>query len=402
MSDKIKVLIVDDSAVIRSLVLRMLSKSDKIEVVGTALNGRYALNKLDTVKPDLIVLDLEMPEMNGIEFLRECNKLNIKIPVVVLSAVARKGAKLTMEAMSLGASAFLLKPNQDGFNLESLETELIETVTSIGVPNSYQYNCGSQERVRYASKQDEQPATNTAPSQDKNVSSQPVASTSTYKRSVDFDEMKYIQSNQNKLLNSALPNIEIVTIGISTGGPQALREILPMFPADFPAPIVVVQHMPAGFTYEFAVSLDKICQLEVKEAVSGDLVKAGRILIAPGHAHVKLSRKQLATVIELDESGTVNGHMPSATVLFKSAAQVFGKNTLACIMTGMGKDGSDTIGDVLRAGGVTIAQNQETSIVFGMPRIAIENGNIQLVRPLNKITPTIVEIVKNHNVSVAI
>ena len=177
---------------------------------------------------------------------------------------------------------------------------------------------------------------------------------------------------------------------------MALRQILPQFPEDFPVPIVIVQHMPAGFTEEFANSLDKICHLEVKEAASGDIVRPGRILIAPGHAHIKLVRRQLAVAAELVESGLVNGHMPSASVLFQSAAEVYGKNTLACIMTGMGRDGADTIGDVKRAGGVTIAQDQYSSVVFGMPRIAIENGNIQKVCPLDKIVPTIIEIVREN------
>lgn len=382
MEDKIRVLIVDDSAVIRSLVSRMLGRNSRIEVAGTALNGRYALNKIDNVRPDVIVLDIEMPEMNGIEFLRECNKLNIKVPTLVLSAVAQKGAKYTLEAMELGAAAFIVKPNQDGSNLESMETSIVETVLALGTPNSYGKNNGTEKHVHYDYNAE-------------NVTAESAASpaVSGFNRHAEFDPEKYIQHHSADAHSGHHP-VHVVAIGISTGGPMALRQILPHFPEDFPVPIVIVQHMPAGFTQEFANSLDKICPLEVKEAATGDIVKPGRILIAPGHAHIKLVRRQLAVAVELVESGLVNGHMPSASVLFQSAAEVYGKNALACIMTGMGRDGADTIGDVMKAGGVTIAQDQHSSVVFGMPRIAIENGNIQIVKPLDKIVPAIIDIVK--------
>ena len=384
MEDKIRVLIVDDSAVIRSLVSRMLGRNSRIEVAGTALNGRYALNKIDNVRPDVIVLDIEMPEMNGIEFLRECNRLNIKVPTLILSAVAQKGAKYTLQAMELGAAAFIVKPTQDGTNLETMETSIVETVLALGTPNSYGKNNGNEKHVHYDYNAE-------------NVTAESATSpaVSGFNRHATFDAEKYIphQAAEN---HSGHNPVGVVVIGISTGGPMALRQILPHFPEDFPVPIVIVQHMPAGFTQEFANSLDKICQLEVKEAATGDVVKPGRILVAPGHAHIKLVRRQLAVAVELVESGLVNGHMPSASVLFQSAAEVYGKNTLACIMTGMGRDGADTIGDVMRAGGVTIAQDQYSSVVFGMPRIAIENGNIQKVCPLDKIVPTIIEIVREN------
>ena len=385
MEDKIRVLIVDDSAVIRSLVSRMLGRNSKIEVAGTALNGRYALNKIDSVRPDVIVLDIEMPEMNGIEFLQECNKLNIKVPTLILSAVAQKGAKYTLQAMELGASAFIVKPNQDGSNLESMETSIVETVLALGTPNSYGVNNGEGHHVHH-----DYTAANVPPE----AASSPAVSG--FNRHAAFNPDKFIPQHAADGRGGHYP-VEIVVIGISTGGPMALRQILPAFPEDFPVPIVIVQHMPAGFTAEFANSLDKICPLSVKEATTGDLVKPGRILIAPGHAHVRLVRRQLAVAVDLVESELVNGHMPSASVLFQSAAEVYGKNALACIMTGMGRDGADTIGDVMRAGGVTIAQDQYSSVVFGMPRVAIENGNIRIVKPLDKIVPTIIDIVNANN-----
>lgn len=370
METKIKVMVVDDSALIRNLVSKELSKSSSIEVVGTAINGRFALNKMDKLQPDIIVLDLEMPEMNGIEFLKERQRLGIKTPVIILSAHAKKGAKITLDALSLGASDFILKPSEPGVNLEEMGNKLIEMIHALAKPLSY---------IPLVEEKRNQQITNFKP-----VFEPPIIP--------KIDIESHLQPVKN------IPDIHIVAIGISTGGPNALREILPLFPEDFPVPIVIVQHMPAGFTLEFANSLDKICKLRVKEANSDDIVKPGRILIAPGNRHIKFIRKTLATVIQLDDSLPLNGHKPSVDLLFESAAEVFGTNTLACIMTGMGKDGANNIGLVLKKGGITIAQDQESSVVFGMPKVAIEKNNIQLVRPLNKIPETIIQIVLNKKI----
>ncbi|HOJ63672.1 MAG TPA: chemotaxis response regulator protein-glutamate methylesterase [Spirochaetota bacterium] len=369
MESKIKVMVVDDSALIRNLVTKELSKSSLIEVVGTAINGRFALNKLDKLQPDIIILDLEMPEMNGIEFLQERQKLGINTPVIILSAHAKKGAKITLEALALGASDFILKPSEPGVNLDEIGNKLIEMIHALAKPLSYKSILNEKKEEIINLKPLYEPIT--VPKIDIESHLQPI---------------------------KRIPDIHIVVIGISTGGPNALREILPLFPENFPVPIAIVQHMPPGFTLEFANSLDKICKLRVKEANNDDIVKPGRILIAPGNRHIKFLKKALATVVQLDDSEPVNGHKPSADVLFESAADVFGENTLACIMTGMGKDGATNIGLILKKGGITIAQDQETSIVFGMPKVAIEKNNIQLVRPLNKIAETIIQIVMNKKI----
>ncbi|MCG8569220.1 MAG: chemotaxis response regulator protein-glutamate methylesterase [Spirochaetes bacterium] len=368
MSDKIRAMIIDDSAMMRNLVTRVLSKSPEIEVAGTALNGRFGLNKLNSLKPDIIVLDLEMPEMNGIEFLKERNKLGNKTPVIILSSHAKKGASITLEALSLGASDFILKPSEPGANLDEITRNLIEMVLALGKPASY------------------------LPIElDKNKVRRPIIADSKLKLpKIEVDQ--YIQSI------AQIPDIKLVAIGISTGGPNALREILPLFPKTFPVPIVIVQHMPPGFTYEFAAHLNKTCQLEVKEAAENDLVKPGRILIAPGDKHIRFEKKSLATIIKLDNSDPVNGHKPSVDVLFDSAAKTYGINTLGCIMTGMGRDGADKIGNILRLGGITISQDQETSIVFGMPKVAIMNRNIQLIRPLKEIAQTIMTVVEKKSI----
>lgn len=368
MSDKIKVMIIDDSALMRNIISKGLGKSSDIEVVGTALNGRFGLNKLNSLKPDIIILDLEMPQMNGLQFLEERNKLGIKTPVIILSSHAQKGAKITMEALSLGASEFILKPSEPGADISKTIKELTDIVLALGSPKSYVQTDIKEQRI-------------------------------------DVKDLSFMNKDKKKLdvkeylqPVKCVPHIKLVAIGISTGGPNALREVLPLFPVDFPAPVLIVQHMPAGFTNEFAKSLDRICPLSVKEAAENDLISAGRILIAPGDYHISISKKSLANVIHLEQSPPENGHRPSADVLFRSAAAVYGENVLGCIMTGMGKDGSEHLGDILRAGGITIAQDEDSSVVFGMPQVAIKKSHVQIVSPLDKIGERIITIVTERRV----
>lgn len=369
MDEKIRVMIIDDSALMRNLISTTISNHDLINVVGTAINGKFGLKKLNILKPDIIILDLEMPEMNGIDFLKEKQKLSIKTPVIILSAHAQKGAKITLDALSLGASDFILKPSGSANDINKTKDRLIELIIALGTPSSYTNNTVS---------------TKIQPSIQKEV----------HKIQIKLPEAPEIRPINYLQKIKAIPDIDIIAIGISTGGPNALRNILPYFTANFQIPIVIVQHMPAGFTYEFAKNLNSACALSVKEAEENDLVKPGRILIAPGDKHIKFFKKKLGVVIKLDDSPPVNGHRPSVDVLFESTAEVFGGNSIACIMTGMGKDGAKNIGMILEKGGITIAQNQGSSVVFGMPRIAIEYGNIQIVSPLNEIPEIILQIVK--------
>lgn len=368
---KIKVMIIDDSALMRNLITSALSNNPVIEVVGTAINGRFGLKKLDNFKPDIIILDLEMPEMSGIEFLKEREKLKIKIPVIILSAYAKKGAKVTLDALALGASDFILKPIGTEESIKETKERLVELILALAKPDSY-----SLLDIK-----------NKMPSiyeQELKVSMPLIG-----EDKLNIDE--YLQPIKS------IPDIDIVSIGISTGGPNALRQILPLFPSDFPVPIAIVQHMPAGFTKEFANNLNNICHLSVIEAQDNDILKPGRIFIAPGSRHIKFEKKQLANVIRLDNSQPVNGHAPSVDVLFKSTAETFGKNSIGCIMTGMGKDGAENIGLILEKGGITIAQDQATSIVFGMPKVAIMKKNIQIIKPLDRIAQTIINLVMNKS-----
>ncbi len=365
-------MVVDDSALMRNLISKLIERDINLEVAGTAMNGRFALTKLPRLNPDVIVLDLEMPEMNGIEFLTELQKNNIKIPVVILSSIATKGAKVTMEALALGASDFITKPRGgDSDELDRIGKQLVDLLTVYG--NNYRRKKGSS------------PVVVTETTYEKpSVTAQTAPGRTGGETTAGDWEVITPRMRPGKT--------EIIAIGISTGGPNALRQVFAQIDPNLQIPILVVQHMPAGFTKEFAASLDRICPLEVKEAQEGDIIKPGRILIAPGDAHIEVEKKSLASVIHLDNSKLVNGHMPSAGVLFTSIAKTYGNNSMAIIMTGMGKDGAREIGEVLREGGITIAQDQQSCIVYGMPRVAVEHNYIQHIVPLNEMAGKISEL----------
>ncbi|MBA7561225.1 Protein-glutamate methylesterase/protein-glutamine glutaminase [subsurface metagenome] len=360
----ISVLIVDDSALIRNLVSRMFDDIPDIQVIGKAMNGRFALQKLKKMNPDIIILDLQMPEMNGIEFLKERKKRGIEIPVVILSAIARKGAKITMEALSLGASDFVLKPSGSATrHIYKTKDRLVDLIKIYG-------SQFKKESAKKAGGANGAPSSRLQPSPP-----QPVAAKQPATQQV---KARLAKGPGTPVKRSSLP-IEIIAIGISTGGPNALRGLFPMIRSDLSVPILVVQHMPAGFTEEFAKSLDQISPLEVKEAADGDIIQTGRILIAPGDKHLEILDKPLAKIVRLSEKPEVNGHRPSADVLFASILQAYGGRSMAIIMTGMGRDGVKGIGAIYRAGGLTIAQDEASCIVFGMPRVAIDKGYIHKV-----------------------
>ena len=369
--EPISVLIVDDSALMRNLIRRMLETEDGIVVAGVAMNGNFALRKTVTLNPDVIVLDLEMPELDGLGFLKKRRENGWDIPVVILSAVAKKGAEVTMSALSLGASDFVTKPSggSPDANRETAE-QLIGMVKGFG--EAYRKTKVQLDGSRY--------------------DLEPVSRISTEKTTP-----KPADVNRDKDWPRIVPARppappEIIAIGISTGGPNALRKVFAGIEPDMPVPIVVVQHMPPGFTAEFANSLNKICPLEVKEAADGDIIKPGRILIAPGDRHVTVEKRRLAAVARLLDGENVNGHKPSAGVLFDSVAEQYGNASLAIIMTGMGRDGSREIGRIYGEGGVTLAQDQESSVVYGMPRVATEHEYISRVVSLEDMASVINEI----------
>ena len=373
--EPINVLIVDDSALMRNLIGKIVESDPGLKVAAKAMNGRFALEKLSLQKPDVVILDLEMPEMDGISFLKERRRLGITVPVIILSSLANKSAAVTMEALSLGAADFIMKPSgSSSDDLQTVSRSLLEMIHSY----STLYRARMVSSGGSIASAAAQPQAPSAPAH-------------------AFQAVE--KKTQEPVRPLAVKNpIDIVAIGISTGGPNALRDVFAALPEDYSVPTVVVQHMPAGFTAEFAKSLDRICSQEVKEAEDGDIVKPGRILIAPGGTrHMVVEKKPLAIITHLVEKDLVSGHRPSVDMLFESVAKNFGSRALALIMTGMGKDGAQQIGAVYRAGGITLGQDEATSIVYGMPRVAFENGFVQKQLALQDIAPTLSRLTKEAN-----
>lgn len=343
MSEMVRVLVVDDSALMRKMIPQILERDSSIHVVGTAMDGTFALKKIEELRPHVITLDLEMPRMDGMETLKEITK-RYKLPVIVVSAHTTQGASATFKALSQGAFDFVAKPSDAlSAHMDDIALELIN-------------------KIKVA------------------------AQTKMPRTSPEIPSLRAIHKVPGIRRQ---PSHKVVAIGISTGGPNALQYLLSQLPANFPAAIVVVQHMPEGFTDMFARRLDECCAIDVKEAASGDLLLAGRALICPGNRHLKVRRMPLGNIVVLSDEPKVNGHRPSVEVLFKSVAAEFGRDAVAAIMTGMGEDGADALGLVKHAGGMTIAQDEESCVVFGMPRAAIERGHAMRVVSLDAMANTL-------------
>jgi two-component system chemotaxis response regulator CheB len=360
--DSLSVLVVDDSALMRNLVGKMINATKGLRVAASASNGAEALEKLPLLDLDIIVLDIEMPVMNGIEFLRRRKTAGIKIPVVVLSSIAEKGAAVTIEALSLGASDFVQKPSgSESLNIASVKDQVVEKLFAYG--NRYRKYFKKKPPVKLLAD-----GTSASGGEEQRRLVTPVRRTG---------------------------KIELICIGVSTGGPDALRVVFSSIDADLKVPMCVVQHMPQGFTKEFARSLDKICPLDVVEASDGDELVAGRILIARGASHLEVEKRDNGRAFaRLSSSPPVCGHKPSADVLFGSAAVVFQNHVLGVIMTGMGKDGATQLGTIYREGGLTLGQDEATSIVYGMPRVAYELGYVMEQVPLERMGQRISEAAK--------
>jgi len=337
MSERIRVLVVDDSALMRKLIPAILARDSSIEVVGTAMDGAFALKKIEELKPDVVTLDLEMPRMDGMETLRLIMR-RAPLPVVLFSTHSKEGGYATLKALAFGAVDFVTKPKDAAAgHLEQIADQLIAKIKV----------------AKRAAGRKLPPA----------VVEEAAA--------------------PRKGARSALPPRRVIAIGISTGGPNALQFVLSQIPADFQSTIVIVQHMPEGFTEMFAKRLDECCALEVHEARSGDLLLAGRVLICPGNRHMMVRRMPRGDMVVLSDGPPVNGHRPSADVLFHSVAQEFGLTAVGILMTGMGDDGAEGLGAIKAAGGMTIAQSEDTCVVSGMPRAAILKGYASKIVPLD-------------------
>ena len=399
--DDIKVLVVDDSAFMRNIISKIIEATPGLLAVGKAMNGKFALEKIPLVNPDIIVLDIEMPEMNGIEFLKERKRLNIDIPVIVLSSIAQEGASVTMQCLALGASDFLTKPSIGTSDLGDLAKNLSELLLSYGGQykrlKSLQINRNFEK-----AKLESRFSTETSSSLSSGLST---SSSSTISTDTNKTESKFpfgFSRDEKKEIPEIRPyrepgKIEVIAIGISTGGPNALREVFAKIDPNLAQPILVVQHMPAGFTAEFANSLNQICPLEVKEAKDGDLVKPGRILIAPGSMHMLVEQRSLATIVRLSDAPLCNGHRPSVDILFESVAKCFQNRALGVIMTGMGKDGAAQLAEMRRQGAWTLGQDEESSIVYGMPKVAYEYGGVQRQVPLSEMADAISKLARENS-----
>ncbi|MGP1587761.1 MAG: protein-glutamate methylesterase/protein-glutamine glutaminase [Treponemataceae bacterium] len=380
--DEIKVLVVDDSVLMRNLISRIISKAEGMTVIGTAMNGKFALDKIPSLKPDIIILDIEMPQMNGIQFLEARRAQNIDIPVIILSSIAKEGAAVTMDCLALGASDFITKPSgSESPDLHVIAETLVEYISSYG----------RKYKQLKSLRGETESTTRTFGSEFGKLTgfgATTVPSPTPQKTEAPKNSVTPLRSGGK---------IEIIALGISTGGPNALREMFPHLDPNLAAPMLVVQHMPAGFTQEFAKSLNALCPLEVQEAKDGDVLKPGRVFIAPGNQHIYVEKRQLATVVRVNQDPTRSGHRPSADYLFDSVAKNFQNNALGVIMTGMGKDGAEMLAEMRRQGAYTLGQDEASAIVYGMPRVAYEYGAVQKQVPLANMAEEINKLVREHS-----
>ncbi len=359
MNDRpIKVLIVDDTVVYRKIVKDILTGNSDIEIVGTASDGELALRKIKELNPDLLTLDLEMPNLDGLGVLKQIKEQNLPVGAIMISSLTKDGAQATIRALKLGAFDFVAKPV--GSSVEEsvaiLKNDLLSKI------RAYKQSLIGQ--------------------------------------SVHIDIPKAADKRKTQLPEFAIKsqnmpeNVpEIVCIGISTGGPQSLGYVLPRIPKDFPLPILIVQHMPPKFTKSLAEDLNNRSRVTIKEAEDSELIKPGYVYIAPGGQHMKVKKIMANTHIQITDDPPENNCKPSVDYLFRSVSMTFGGNAIAVIMTGMGNDGTLGCRLLKRKGATIIAQNQETCVVYGMPKGPIEEGLADAIVPLEEIADKLSEYV---------
>ena len=349
MSSPSRVLIVDDSALMRQLLTQIINADPLLEVVGTAADPFEAREKIKALHPDVLTLDIEMPKMDGLTFLEKLMRGH-PMPVIMISSLTDRGAQKTLRALSLGAIDYVSKPKLD---LSNGTIEQAEEITA---------------KIKTAAKiRVQMPSHGKASSWEMGV-----------EKPADLPPVKFAATNK------------VVAIGASTGGTEALKDVLTALPADFPG-IVMVQHMPEAFTRPFSVRLDSLCRIRVHEAQDGDLVLPGHALLAPGGHQMEVVRRGVEYSVKVYRGERVNRHLPSVDVLFFSCARHLGKNGLGVILTGMGDDGAKGMMEMKEASAYTIAQDEASCVVFGMPREAILLGAVEQVLPLMKISAALVQ-----------
>lgn len=366
--EKIKVLIVDDSAFMRKLISEFLTEDHRIEVVGTARNGQDAINKIKSLKPDVVTLDVEMPIINGLQALEIIMK-ECPTTVIMLSSTTKEGTENTLIAMQKGAFDFIAKPSGSiSLDLIKIKQEMINKVIAASRANVHKLQINAKKM-------------------DRNLSPTEIYS------KIESNENNIHTRNSRLIDHWAYGRKKIIIIGTSTGGPRALQTVMTELPKSIDAPILIVQHMPAGFTKSLADRLNSLCEINVKEAEDGELIQKGTAYIAPGGYHLKVKKVGKGLAILLDQSELRNGHRPSVDVMFESVSEIDDIYKIAVIMTGMGSDGANGLIQLKERGQGkvrAIAESQETSIVFGMPKAAISTHLVDKVENVGRIAKTIV------------
>lgn len=345
---KKRVLLVDDAVVVRTVLSQAIAEDPELEVGATAVNGRVGLAKFAALKPDIVLLDIEMPEMDGLETVRELRKVNSRVPIIMFSSLTERGAAVTLEALALGATDYVTKPsNVDGTTaLDAITRELIPKIRALCHLPAVQGNMVAASSL---------------------PSAMPAA-------------------RPTRLLSP----VKVVVIGVSTGGPDALARVLPLLPAEFPVPVLVAQHMPAIFTSMLASRLTAKSALPVRECVSGEPVSAGCVILAPGDYHMVVQKDRGSVWLRTHQGPKENFCRPSVDVLFRSIAGVYGERTLALVLTGMGQDGLKGC-EMLQAAGARICvQDEASSVVWGMPGLVARAGLADKILPLDQIAAEIV------------
>ncbi|WP_430785895.1 protein-glutamate methylesterase/protein-glutamine glutaminase [Virgibacillus flavescens] len=347
----IRVLVIDDSAFMRKMITDILSSDEQIEVIATARNGEDGFKKINEMRPDVVTLDVEMPVMDGIKTLQRIMESS-PIPVIMLSSVTSEGSSKTIEAISSGAVDFVPKPSGSiSLDIEKIKQELIRKVHT--------------------------------------------ASRAKLVKNIGKPEKKQTAIRHKSI--SKVHSQTVIVLGTSTGGPRALQRVLTDLPDQFITPILVVQHMPAGFTKSLAERLNTLTSIHIKEATNGEIIQKSTVYIAPGDYHMKIKKSGTSLAIELTKEADRNGHRPSVDVLFNSLAEITNVNKIAVILTGMGADGSKGITYLkeIDSETVVIAENEESSIVYGMPKAAVKTNAVDHVVHLNQVGETISNLAKN-------
>lgn len=355
----IRILIVDDSAFMRKVITDLFNEAKDFQVVGTAKNGKEAVELVEKLSPDLVTMDVEMPVMNGLDALEQIMQKN-PVPVVMFSSLTHEGADATIKALSLGAVDFVAKTGGSISSVDGIKNEVLEICRNAAKANLKRFSKLSSYNFLK-----EKTQVTTVP---KNIMTTKVITP--------------LKTGNNKY--------KIVAIGTSTGGPRALQEIITKLPENYPYPVVIVQHMPVGFTKSLANRLDFISKIRVKEAEQDDKLVPGTVYIAPGGFHMRFLAKTNDVFVNLTKDELVNGHRPAVDPMFESVSTVYGSAVIAVILTGMGGDGAQGMQTIKSKGGYNIAESQNTAVVFGMPKVAIEKGVVDRVVDLGDIAKELI------------